>query len=219
MNQRETLIIFIKNPEKGKVKTRLASASGDDAALRIYHYLLKKTRSAALGTECDRLLCYSGYIPAADEWPDASFRKAVQSPGDLGQRMASAFSEAFRSGAQKAVIIGSDCPEIDSGLIRNAFDALEHTDFVVGPACDGGYYLLGMKQFTPEVFGGIHWSTASVAEETLRLIRSIGRKYTLLPRLSDIDEYDDWVSYISLYPDAAKEFCSDRNPGSKNNRV
>ncbi len=206
MSQQDTLIVFVKNPERGKVKTRLASVSGDDAALRIYHFLLEKTRSAALGVECSRLLCYSEHVPAADEWPSAAFLKAVQSPGDLGQRMASAFHQAFHSGAQKAIIIGSDCPELDSGLIRYAFDALDNTDFVMGPARDGGYYLLGMKQCTPEIFEGIIWSTASVAEDTLRLVRSFGKDYTQLPVLSDIDEYEDWISYINSNPDATKEF-------------
>jgi rSAM/selenodomain-associated transferase 1 len=205
VSRKETLIVFVKNPEKGKVKTRLASVAGDEAALRIYCLLLEKTRSAALGVPCSRLLCYSDYIPVADEWPDTAFRKAVQSPGDLGQRMASAFGEAFCSGAHKAVIIGSDCPDLDAALIRNAFAALDCTDFVVGPACDGGYYLLGMKYLVPEVFQGIPWSTASVADDTLRLIRSLGMNYTLLPRLSDIDEYEDWIAYVNSNPDMEKD--------------
>lgn len=209
MSLQDTLIVFVKNPEKGKVKTRLASVSGDDAALRIYQFLLEKTRSAALGVECSRLLCYSEYVPATDDWPDAAFLKAVQAPGDLGQRMASAFHRAFLSGAQKAIIIGSDCPELDSRLIREAFEALDNTDFVIGPARDGGYYLLGMKQFTPEIFRGIPWSTATVAEDTFRIIHSLDKEYTLLPQLSDIDEYEDWISYASAHPDAGKEFVSD----------
>lgn len=206
MSQRETLIVFIKNPEKGKVKTRLASVVGDDRALRIYHFLLEKTRAAALGVACNRLLCYSDYIPDKDEWSDADFHKTVQSSGDLGLRMAAAFRAAFLSGAQKVVIIGSDCPELDADLIRNAFDALDCAEFVVGPACDGGYYLLGMKHFVPELFEGIPWSTSSVAEETLRLIRLIGKEYRLLPRLSDIDEYDDWVGYTRACRETGEEF-------------
>ena len=205
MSRQETLIVFIRNPEKGKVKTRLASVAGNEAALLIYSFLLKKTRSAALEVACNRLLCYSDYIPVADEWPDTGFLKMLQSPGDLGQRMASAFREAFASGAKKAVIIGSDCPDLDAALIRNAFGALDSADFVVGPACDGGYYLLGMKLFVPELFEGIAWSTASVAEDTLRLIRSLGMNYTLLPRLSDIDEYEDWIGYVNSNPDTGKE--------------
>lgn len=209
MSQRNTLIVFVKNPEKGKVKTRLASVSGDDAALRIYQFLLEKTRSAALGVGCSRLLCYSEYVPATDNWPDTAFLKAVQSPGDLGQRMTSAFHQAFHSGAQKAIIIGSDCPELDSRLIREAFEALDNTDFVIGPARDGGYYLLGMKQFTPEIFREVPWSTATVAEDTLQIVHSLDKDYTLLPQLSDIDEYEDWISYVSAHPDAGKKFISD----------
>ena len=205
MSRQETLIVFIKNPEKGKVKTRLASVSGDEVALEIYHFLLGKTRSAALGVECTRLLCYSDYVPATDEWPADAFLKMVQSPGNLGQRMASAFQAAFCSGAKKAVIIGSDCPRLDSALIQDAFGALDNNDFVLGPALDGGYYLLGMRNFMPELFEGIPWSTASVAEDTLRLIRTAGRNCQLLPRLSDIDEYEDWIAYVSSNPDAGKE--------------
>lgn len=208
MNRQNTLIVFIKNPEKGKVKTRLASIAGNETALLVYQFLLEKTRTAALEVACHRMLCYSNYIPTADEWPDTHFLKSVQSPGNLGQRMSAAFHTAFFSGAQKTVIIGSDCPGLDASLIRQAFDALDNTDYVLGPACDGGYYLLGMKKFSPELFEGIPWSTASVAADTIRLINAHNGNYTLLPQLSDIDEYEDWTTYLHANPEANESFCS-----------
>lgn len=187
-----TLLIFIRNPQLGKVKTRLARTVGDTEALRIYHILLEKTRSAALNTPAERWLWYSDFADPHDDWPNANFVKKTQHPGDLGERMEAAFREAFAAGATRAVIIGSDCPELSGTMLQRAFDALADTDFVLGPVPDGGYYLLGMKQLESSVFHGIAWSTETVRERTLAKIQAAGLTCTLLPMLRDVDTEEDW---------------------------
>ena len=113
-----TLLVFIRNPQPGKVKTRLARTVGDEEALRIYHILLERTRTAALGVQAERWLFYSDFIDKNDDWPEADFSKKMQTNGDLGGRMEQAFRTAFEAGAKKAVIIGSDCPELTGGLLQ-----------------------------------------------------------------------------------------------------
>lgn len=186
------LLILTKNPRLGQVKTRLARTVGDDEALRIYRVLLEKTRQAALGVEATRWLFYSDYLETNDDWPGSHFQKRVQCTGDLGARMEDAFGQAFAAGASKALIIGSDCPGVTGTLLQEAFDRLDDADFVLGPALDGGYYLLGMKQATPALFQGIAWSTAGVCAETLGKIRAVGGSCFLLPELLDVDTEEDW---------------------------
>jgi uncharacterized protein len=194
-NLKNVLIIFVRNPELGKVKTRLARTLGDSEALRIYLFLLEKTRAAALGVSADRLLCYSESIPPADTWPRTAFMPHLQVPGDLGQKMEAAFRYSFEQGAQKALIIGSDCPELTGDILQAAFDALDKADFVLGPVPDGGYYLLGMRQFESSVFQHIDWSTAAVRTQTLAAIDVLGKTVHTLPMLTDIDEEADWVAF------------------------
>lgn len=192
---RRILLIFIRNPIPGKVKTRLASTLGDAEALRIYHLLLEKTRLAALDCQAERWLFYSDFADAADNWPNEAFHKKVQSPGDLGARMASAFEQAFAEGAKRLIIIGSDCPELDGALLNRAFDALDEADGVFGPANDGGYYLLGIKKMHPELFQDMPWSTESVGAETLSRMAAKGLSVHLLPELTDVDTEEDWRVY------------------------
>lgn len=187
-----SLLIFIRNPQLGKVKTRLARTVGDEEALRIYHVLMEKTRLAALGVQAERWLFYSDFIEKNDDWPEADFSKKTQSEGDLGERMEQAFGTAFDAGAKKVVIIGSDCPELTDALLQTAFDRLDESDFVLGPVPDGGYYLLGMKELEPSVFRDIAWSTETVRVRTLEKIQAAGKSCALLPVLSDVDTEEDW---------------------------
>lgn len=190
----DTLLIFIKNPTLGKVKTRLASTVGEERALQIYLALLQHTRRIAQSLPVHRQLFYSDYIDLADEWPLVDFEKRMQAPGSLGERMAQAFQEAFVQ-ADRVVIIGSDCASLSKEVVTTAFDLLHHHDFVIGPALDGGYYLLGMRSFFPEVFEKIAWSTVEVFPATLERIKALGKTHALLPTLSDIDYEEDWAKY------------------------
>ncbi|HND87700.1 MAG TPA: TIGR04282 family arsenosugar biosynthesis glycosyltransferase [Saprospiraceae bacterium] len=191
----DVLLIFLRNPVLGQVKTRLARSLGDAEALRIYRLLLDKTRHAALDVAAHRWLCYTDFPDLADEWPNAFFEKKSQSPGDLGERMAAAFRQAFEAGARRAVIIGSDCPQLDGPALQVAFEMLDTADIVLGPASDGGYYLLGMKHLAPALFQGIAWSTGSVLQQTLAASRAAGLSVTLLPMLRDVDTLEDWQAY------------------------
>jgi hypothetical protein len=191
--------IFIKNPRLGYVKTRLAATLGNEEALRIYHFLLNKTRAAVLQTHAERLLWYSDTIAENDDWDNAHFYKKVQESGDLGERMYGAFQAAFAEGATKVIIVGSDCPELNGDLLHKALEALEQHDFVLGPTPDGGYYLLGMNQLHQEVFQDIAWSTDAVYATTAAIIKRLGcTKFDLVP-LSDIDNEADWLNYQSRH--------------------
>lgn len=198
MNQ--ALIIFIKNPELGKVKTRLAATVGDEKALLIYMELLKHTQQIACAVEANRLLFYSKFMDTNDNWDNQAFQKQLQQGSDLGERMQAAFEQALVQ-HEKAVIIGSDCAALTPAIIENAFQALDTHDFVVGPAEDGGYYLLGMKQVEPTLFQKMEWSTDQVLPETLKRMEAKQADYILLPMLSDIDYWEDWVKHGWAIPE------------------
>jgi uncharacterized protein len=191
------LIIFIKNPALGKVKTRLARTVGDDKALEIYLELTKITReNAFILRGPSRHIFYSDFINLNDEWANSHFQKHVQLGEDLGERMFNAFSEILKT-HKKAVIIGSDCPTLTSAILELAFEKLETNDFVVGPSTDGGYYLLGFGQnnATNFVFRNMDWSTDKVLPTTLKRISAQEKTIFLLPELTDIDEEKDWLDY------------------------
>jgi rSAM/selenodomain-associated transferase 1 len=184
------LIIFIKNPVLGKVKTRLAAGIGDHRALEVYMQLLEITRGVALKVNCTRNVFYSDEI-VSDDWEDDKFNKFVQEGEDLGERMKNAFEQVFALGANKAVIIGSDCPELTSNIIAEAFELLDSRDVTIGPANDGGYYLLGMKKLHPFLFEGKEWSTDSVLSATEADLIKNGLSLKKLQALSDLDTTDE----------------------------
>lgn len=195
-SQRDVLVIFIRNPIPGKVKTRIARTTGDQEALRIYSVLLFETRRAVSNTPVLRHLYYSDFIPEKDDWSEALFERRLQCAGDLGQRMADAFEKAFNAGAQRVVIIGSDTPEITPEILMQSFSMLEQYDVVIGPVPDGGYYLLGMNQFHPELFEGIAWSTDTVRSKTIEIAQNMGLSIFTLPMLNDIDTEADWLDFL-----------------------
>lgn len=187
------LIILIRNPQLGRVKTRLAAKIGDERALKVYMALLDYTRSIAIEIDASRLLFYSDFIDENDSWDCELFTKFLQKGNSFGTRMCRAF-ELTLNNRQKAVIIGSDCVELTSHIIRKAFDKLSTFDVVLGPAKDGGYYLMGLKKVYPELFINKRWSTSSVLADTLNDIKNLGLSFYLLPVLSDIDEFEDFKS-------------------------
>lgn len=191
---KRALIIFVRNPEKGKVKTRLAKTLGEDQALAIYKALLAKTRAVAEGVDALRLLFYSVQVRENDDWPGSKFEKRQQQGNDLGERMAHAFEVALNL-ADAAIIVGSDIAQIDTSIIEHAFAALSSHDYVIGPALDGGYYLLGMKRPSPELFRGMEWSTNQVAKITQERILETGGTLAFAPTLSDIDFAEDWEKH------------------------
>jgi rSAM/selenodomain-associated transferase 1 len=190
---KDALIIFTKNPEAGKVKTRLAATLGDEEALAIYRQLLSHTNSVTEYLPVDKFVFYSNHIEQKDFWDSKHYYKEVQQGFDLGERMQNAFDATFQDGYDKILIIGTDCPDLNAGIIMNAFAYLNSQDVVIGPAEDGGYYLLGMKQLYLELFEDINWSTNTVLHETQMKCTALQLNYCLLPVLKDIDEEKDIV--------------------------
>lgn len=190
----DALIIFIRNPEPGKVKTRLAASVGDEKALEIYKALLGHTRETVLELKADRLLFYADVVNPDDEWDNSLFSKRVQVGEELGTRMLHAFLTALET-HEKAVLAGSDIPQINARILEEAFKQLEHHPFVIGPALDGGYYLLGMRSPAPELFENMEWSTPHVFEQTIERIKRMGKSWYELPVLSDVDYLEDWEKY------------------------
>ena len=193
------LIVFIKNPEEGKVKTRIAHTIGNAGALNIYLTLIDIVHHVVINTDAVRHVFYSEFLNKNDRWSDTSFCKHVQTGHDLGERMKNAFKSVFNAYSEqdtcKVVIIGSDCPYLTPSIMDDAFFSLEQSDFVVGPTYDGGYYLLGMKIFTANIFDDIEWSTECVFDQTIDKIKNQGSTFQLLPTLHDIDTEDDWNRY------------------------
>lgn len=192
------LIIFIKNPILGTAKTRLAKTIGDEKALEAYLELLEHTRNISRKLECKKFLFYNQFIDKKDAWSNREFDKQLQVQGDLGAKMRAAFEAVFEKGFQKAIIIGSDCGELQPEIIERAFDALNHRDLVIGPALDGGYYLLGMRRFYPYLFENKKWSTASLFETTVSEIIQKKQSLYQLVTLNDVDEYEDWLSFLTF---------------------
>jgi rSAM/selenodomain-associated transferase 1 len=188
----DRLLIFVRNPRLGKVKTRLAATMGDEAALKVYRQLLHHTHQVAADVDAERFVYYSDEIELGDVFHAAHFHKRVQRGADLGQRMENAFAEAFREGAQRVCIIGSDCADLEVGHLALAFSVLKENDVVVGPATDGGYYLLGMRSLVRDVFRNKQWSTDRVASDTLKDAERLGLQVGLLPELNDVDTELDW---------------------------
>ena len=183
------LIIFTRNPKLGKVKTRLAKSIGDKNALSIYNTLLDRTEKTTRNLNCDKAFYYSLKIRKNDIWDASIYQKHRQHGDDLGIRMLNAFSESFNNNYDKVAIIGSDLFDLKSNHINDAFKALDNNDIVIGPAHDGGYYLLGMKSLYSQVFKNKNWGTSTVFKETKNDLKN--ENIYLLETLNDIDVYDD----------------------------
>lgn len=186
----DALILFVRKPELGKVKTRIAATEGDKAALAIYKKLLGHTRDITTSLTCTKYVFYAGAIEQDDFW-SGDYHKDLQENAELGQRMQQAFEKTFRKGHHRVCIIGSDCYELTTAHIEEAFEKLSSYDVVLGPAKDGGYYLLGMKGGLKAVFENVQWSTEEVLKQTLEQICRQGYSYTLLEALNDVDTIED----------------------------
>mgnify|MGYP000610008057 CR=1 FL=1 len=193
--KKEVVLVFQKNAILGKVKTRLASEMGEARALEIYRHLTQSTYSVLEDMSAPVWTYFSDFIPETVNPPIA--KSFVQDGQDLGERMANAFARSFELGMDKVVLIGTDCPTLQSQHLNEAFEALTHSDLVLGPATDGGYYLIGMKRRADYLFEGISWSTSQVLTETLNVASQHGLTTTLLQELNDIDTPEDWERYTS----------------------
>tara|TARA_B110000046_G_scaffold14984_1_gene14434 strand:+ start:1979 stop:2671 length:693 start_codon:yes stop_codon:yes gene_type:complete len=183
------LLIFTRNPELGKAKTRLAKTVGDETALEIYKFLLQKTRDVSLKVTSDKAVYYSVKVRSNDIWDSEGYQKHQQIGEDLGIRMLNAFKNSFDAGYEKVLIIGSDLYDLTSENIESAFSKLDTNDVVMGPAEDGGYYLLGMNSLRASIFRNKNWGTETVRAATLADLKD--KKVHLLQELNDVDVFED----------------------------
>lgn len=190
------IIIFTRNPELGKVKTRLAKTVGDQSALKIYQFLLNHTQKIVKNINADKAVYYSIKVRENDMWNHTIYQKYLQIGDDLGIKMQHAFESAFQKNYHKVIIVGSDLYDLQPKHIKLAFKNLDHHDVVMGPAKDGGYYLLGMKTLYPKVFKNKDWGTETVQKNTLHDLQN--ETVFLLEELNDIDTYEDMKENTEL---------------------
>ncbi|AZQ42824.1 TIGR04282 family arsenosugar biosynthesis glycosyltransferase [Nonlabens ponticola] len=183
------LIIFTRNPELGKGKRRLAATLGDEKALEIYKFLLDHTRSITKNIYGVKQVWYSERVHKDDDWDNLAYEKYQQQGNDLGERMRFAFEQALER-HQSVIIIGSDMYDLTALEIDDAFKKLNEKDAVIGPAMDGGYYLLGFRDKIPNgIFENKDWGTSTVLEKTLKDLE--GLDYAMLEERNDVDTEDD----------------------------
>lgn len=200
------VMLFTKYPTPGYAKTRLASTVGADHAAQISRLLSERivqtirrfiatnpqpiistihyTTITSTDTDLDLMRAWLGTPAAPYENCEQLIR---QTSGDLGERLRAAFEHSFGQGVEKVVVVGADIPEISCAILGEAFEQLDGADVVIGPAEDGGYYLLGMRELHAQLFQGVEWSTDSVFESTVRIAESVGLSVAKLRRLRDID--------------------------------
>ncbi len=194
----ELLIVFAKVPELGKVKSRIAKDVGPEKALSVYKFLLDKTFETAKATKKDVCVCLEGNDDKLKlNLPEYFFMSQQKGLG-IGERMLNSIEEGLQKGYDKVVLVGADIYDLSSDIILNAFIDLTHSDIVLGPAYDGGYYLIGMKKLYPQLFQDIPWSTAFVLDKTIEKCKKQELTYTAVSRLNDIDTLDDLKKYEEL---------------------
>jgi rSAM/selenodomain-associated transferase 1 len=189
------ILVFVRAPEQGRVKTRLAAEIGADAALRVYRRLAEQAvaEARALGPNAALRIHYTPAEggKAVRAWLGGDAAYLPQADGDLGGRMRAAFAAAFAAGHPRVLIIGSDLPGLSAGVLRRALRLLDSHPAVIGPAADGGYYLLGLRGMVDGVFDGIAWSTDGVLEATIARLDEAGCAPATLERLRDVDTAAD----------------------------
>lgn len=197
------LLIFAKNPVLGKTKTRIGKKLGDEVALAVYYKLINKAQQVTSQLSCAKIICYSDFVDREDSWNNDVYDKKKQKGSDLGVRMFSAILQAHEDGYEKVVLIGTDIYDLRADIIIDAFEQLEKHDVVIGPARDGGYYLIGMRKPNENIFKVSTWSTASVLSDTIDLIKKENLSYVQMEMLKDIDEPEDLegTDLISLLKD------------------
>lgn len=183
------LIVFTRNPELGKVKTRLAKTVGAESALRIYKFLLNHTEQTIRQLDEDKAVFFSAQVRSDDIWANNVYQKYLQIGDNLGEKMFNAFKNSFSLGYKKVIIIGSDLYDLKEKHIKESFQKLESNKYVVGPAKDGGYYLIGLTHLNNRIFKNKAWGTETVFKDTMNDL--VNESVFLLEELNDIDTYED----------------------------
>lgn len=195
------IIVFLKYPEPGKVKTKLAKTLGDKPAAEFYkcctEYTLMQLKNIH-NSKSEILIFYSNDSPKAkiNNWLGNELKTFEQHGNDLGEKMYNAFQRVFNLNYKKAIIVGTDLPDISNQLIQKTIYELEINDYVIGPAEDGGYYLLGMNSLQKSLFENINWSTKTVFEDTLNKLYILSGKVKVLEKLNDIDTEEELINWM-----------------------
>ncbi len=196
MSKKSALIIMARPPLLGKVKTRLAAGVGEENALIIYEKLLAHTLSNAVTESADTFVFWS---ENTNFQLPPSFKQDIQKGNDLGERMSHAFETIFQQGYNRVVMIGTDCPDLTASVLENSFGLLEKAEVVIGPAFDGGYYLIGMAALHHSLLENMPWSTGQLMECSIIAARKAGLSFITLATLNDVDELTDLPeSYAEL---------------------
>lgn len=203
MTFKERLIIFTRYPEPGKTKTRLIPALGAQGAAALQrqmteHTLLQVRELQSFYPLSVEVRFAGGDLSLMQNWLGSDLIYQPQGEGDLGSRMARSLSCAFQEGLDRAAIIGTDCPGLNAHSIADAFNQLHSHDLVLGPAIDGGYYLISLRCFIKELFSSIDWGTAQVLQQTVDIAKRLDLSVAYLPRLADVDRPEDlpWQQHL-----------------------
>jgi rSAM/selenodomain-associated transferase 1 len=201
----DRLIIFTRYPEPGKAKTRLIPALGAEAAAELHRQMTQWTLAQVKLLQQSHPLTIEVWFAGGDlahmqTWLGEDLQYQPQPEGDLGERIAQAFQIAFNQGVRATAIVGTDCPELTTALLSEAFQALQQTDLVLGPATDGGYYLIGLRRFVPDLFRAIAWSTERVFQQTVEIANHLSLSLTCLPTLTDVDRPEDLSAWEQATP-------------------
>ena len=195
-NKDTAIIVFTRFPVEGKVKTRLAKNMGNKFAVSFFRVCAEHTFRQLLkvketGPELFLFCSEENEIEQVMKWAGNNFKYYSQQGSDLGIKMFNAFNTVFKKGYKKVIIIGTDSPDVSMNIIQSAISALDNFSVVIGPANDGGYYLLGFKSKLIDLFSGIEWSTNSVLDNTIEKLNNSKINYFMLEELTDIDTLDD----------------------------
>ncbi|MEL7038875.1 MAG: TIGR04282 family arsenosugar biosynthesis glycosyltransferase [Cyanobacteria bacterium J06592_8] len=190
------LIIFTRYPEPGKTKTRLIPALGAEGAAKFHRQMaediVKTVREFSFSNSVSLEIRYTGgSLELMQDWLGADLVYNLQGTGDLGDRLIGCLQDAFDREKTAIIVIGTDCPDVSSDIFSEAYEKLQHQDVVLGPAEDGGYYLIGLSRFIPEIFVGINWGTSEVFQQTLAICKTLNLSVEFLPQLADIDRPED----------------------------
>jgi len=214
MNQqknRQCLLLFLKYPERGKVKSRLAKDLNKDITLLLYKNFVLDLLDTLKKKNFSLRICF--YPPDSKgkvkEWLGNSYLYMPQKGKDLGERMKNAFKTVYSEGFSKVVLIGSDIPDLNVKVLNEAYEC-DDCDTVIGPSSDGGYYLIGFKNntFMPEIFDGIQWGSGTVFKKTIEILKRNNRRVHILPEWQDIDRLDDLRALFDRNRDT--EFANSR---------
>ncbi|MCG8364013.1 MAG: TIGR04282 family arsenosugar biosynthesis glycosyltransferase [Pseudanabaenales cyanobacterium] len=217
---RDRLILFTRYPEPGRTKTRLIPHLGAEGAAALQRQMTEYMLTQVLATPSQfpislEVRFVGGDVTCMRAWLGDELAYQLQGDGDLGDRLSRAFQQGFQAGMERIVIIGSDCPEVTSQQMIQAFNYLRRHDLVLGPAVDGGYYLIGLRQAQPALFKNIAWSTADVCQQTDAIAQQLGLSIAYLDRLSDVDRPEDlpiWEAVCSTDSKLREPYAREQNP-------